>query len=37
LLGNVRHGCLVDVTAFGLDASSLGDRLPPRRYRRAAD
>ncbi len=32
LLGNVRHGCLTDVTAFGA-AKTIGVRLPDRRWR----
>ncbi|WP_144122795.1 hypothetical protein [Catellatospora sichuanensis] len=35
LLGNVRHGCLVDVTHLG-DVAALAAGLPPRRLRRIA-
>ncbi|NUR52020.1 MAG: hypothetical protein HOV71_28170 [Hamadaea sp.] len=36
LLGNLRHGCVVDVSAYA-GAELLGDLLPARRRRRAAD
>lgn len=36
LLGNVRHGCLVDVSGFA-GADKLVTRVPPRRHRLARD
>jgi hypothetical protein len=34
MLGNVAHGCLVNITAFG-GRTMLAERLPARRYRKA--
>jgi hypothetical protein len=34
MLGNVEHGCLANISAFG-GRTMLAERLPPRRYRKA--
>jgi hypothetical protein len=36
LLGNISHGCLVDISGYR-GAGKLEDRIPPRRYRVSSD